>query len=129
LYTTIRTWLAAFKKRMAAPVLTLEGEAIIYVAGGDEHRVRFDDIQRIDAYPGMADPSHQWAVVYTGSRDKIIVLETTENFVPVFDATLAHLGMNGPDVRINLVSMSPYDGKNQMKRMIYQRQTSGPTVS
>ncbi len=37
--------------------------------------------------------------------------------------------MNGPDVRINLMSMSPYDGKNQMKRMIYQRQTSGPTVS
>ncbi|MBI1237053.1 MAG: hypothetical protein GC188_10265 [Alphaproteobacteria bacterium] len=128
----IGRWLAdkytAIKRRFAAPRLFLADRTLVYIAGGNEQRMPFDEIQRIDAYPGMTDASFQWAVVYTGSRDKITILESTENFIPVFDAVLEHLGMNGPETRTNLVSMSPYDGKNQMKRMVYQRQASTPTV-
>ena len=128
----IGRWLAdkytAIKRRFAAPRLFLAGKTLVYIAGGNEQRLPFDEIQRIDAYPGMTDASFQWAVVYTGIRDKITILESTENFIPVFDTVLEHLGMNGPETRTNLVSMSPYDGRNQMKRMIYQRQASNPTV-
>jgi len=83
---------------MAAPVLNIDGDTIVYVAGGDTHRVRFNDIQRIDAYPNMVEPTRQWGMVYTGSRDKVIVLESTENFIPVFDTVAAHLGLDGPTV-------------------------------
>lgn len=122
-----RTWWAAVKKRMAAPVLTLDGDTIVYIAGGDEHRVRFDEIQRIEAYPNMVEPRREWGLVYTGARDKIIVLESTENFIAVFDTAAGHLGLDGPATRDSLTSMVPYDGKNQMKRVLYQRQSGGPT--
>lgn len=127
--TLIRNWWAGVKKRMAAPVLTLERETIVYLAGGDEYRVRFDDIQRIDAYPNMVEPNREWGVVYTGARGKIIVLESTDNFIEVFDAALAHLGLDGPVARDSMTSMRNYDGKNQMKRIIYQRNVNGPTIS
>lgn len=128
----IGRWLAdkytAIKRRFAAPRLFLADRTLVYIAGGNEQRMPFDEIQRIDAYPGMTDASFQWAVVYTGARDKITILESTENFIPVFDAVLEHLGMNGPETRTNLVSMSPYDGKNQMKRTLYERNAGGPTI-
>lgn len=116
----------ALKRRFAAPRLFLAGKTLVYIAGGHEQRLAFDEIQRIDAYPGMTDASIQWAVVYTGARDKITILESTENFIRVFDAVLEHLGMNGPEARTMLMSMSPYDCKNQLKRTLYQRPGSRP---